>query len=259
MLRTLGIPSRLVNGFETGSYNPVGKDFVVRGYDAHSWVEAYFPTYGWIPFDPTPAGAAPASTGFLADYVDAAALFWNEWVINYDFAHQVQLAGAVESGSRSADREFRSLRWQFERLGLGAMDRGKTWLQNHRVAALGALLFMLALAALLSNPVWIERLGTIFRWKLEVWRAQSSEHTATAAYHRFLEILGRRGFHKAPSETALEFAAKLGAAGPEGTSLHRPAMAFTELYQALRFGRRTVSAADLEASLQALLGERKQK
>lgn len=253
MLRTLGIPSRLVNGFETGSYNPVGKDFVVRGYDAHSWVEAYFPTYGWISFDPTPAGATLAGGGFFADYVDAAALFWNEWVINYDFAHQLQLARAVESGSRSADREFRSFRWRFERFGLGAMDRGKTWLQDHRVAALGTLLVMLALAALASNPVWIERLSTAFRWKLEVWRGHPSEHTATAAYHRFLEIVGRRGFHKAPGETALEFAAKLGAAGPEGSSLRQPALSFTELYQALRFGHRTVSAAELEASLQALM------
>jgi protein-glutamine gamma-glutamyltransferase len=254
MLRTLGVPSRLVNGFETGSYNPVGKDFVVRGYDAHSWVEAYFPTYGWISFDPTPAGAESIASGFVSDYLDAAALFWNEWVINYDFGHQVQLAGAVESGSRSADRQFRTLRWRFEHLGLGAMDRGKTWLQDHRVAALGTLLVLLALAALASNPVWIERLATALRWKLEVWRNRPSQHTATAAYHRFLEIVGRQGFQKAPAETALEFAAKLGSAKAEGASLRRSAMAFTELYQALRFGHRSVSAADLEASLQALPG-----
>lgn len=254
MSRTLGIPSRLVNGFETGSYNPIGKDFVVRGYNAHSWVEAYFPTYGWISFDPTPAGAETAGGGFLGDYLDAAALFWNEWVINYDFGHQVQLAGTVENTSRSADRRFRVLRWRFERLGLGVMDRGKTWLQDHRVAALGTLLVLLALAALAANPVWIGRLAAAFRWKLEVWRDRPSQHTATAAYHRFLEIVGRQGFHKAPAETALEFAAKLGTAKLEGASLRGPAMAFTELYQALRFGHRAVSAADLEASLQALPG-----
>src|SRR5581483_6937368 len=54
MLRSLNIPARLVNGFQTGTYNRVGKDFVVRARDAHSWVEVYFPQYGWIPFDPTP-------------------------------------------------------------------------------------------------------------------------------------------------------------------------------------------------------------
>ena len=256
MLRTLGIPSRLVNGFETGSYNPIGKDFVVRGYNAHSWVEAYFPTYGWIPFDPTPDGAETAGGGFLGDYLDAAALFWNEWVINYDFGHQVQLAGTFENASRGADRRFRLLRWRFERLGLGAMDRGKSWLQDHRVAALGTLLLMLALASLAANPVWIERLAGAFRWRLEVWRDQPSPRTATAAYHRFLEIVSRQGFHKAPAETALEFAAKLGAAKPVGARLRESAIVFTELYQALRFGHRPVSAADLEASLQALPGQK---
>ena len=62
MLRTLNIPSRLVNGFQTGSYNRIGKDFVVRARDAHSWVEVYFPKYGWItliPLLPTPTPSAP--------------------------------------------------------------------------------------------------------------------------------------------------------------------------------------------------------
>ncbi|MGH9357033.1 MAG: transglutaminaseTgpA domain-containing protein, partial [Terriglobia bacterium] len=39
MLRTLNIPARIVNGFQTGTYNPIGQDFVVRARDAHSWVE----------------------------------------------------------------------------------------------------------------------------------------------------------------------------------------------------------------------------
>ena len=251
MLRTLGIPSRLVNGFETGSYNPVGKDFVVRGYDAHSWVEAYFPTYGWISFDPTPAGAAQAGGGLLGNYLDAAALLWNEWVINYDFAHQVQLAGAVESSSRSADRQFRTFRFRFERLGLATMERGKAWLQDHRVAAFATLLVLLALASLAANPVWIERVAAAFRWKLEVWRDKPSERTATAAYQRFLEIVARQGFHKAPAETALEFCARL-AAGPEGSTLREPAQEFTKLYQALRFGHQSISAIDLQIFLQAL-------
>ena len=57
MLRQTGIPARLVNGFRTGEYNALGDAWVVRQYDAHSWVEAYFKPYGWIEFDPTPAQA----------------------------------------------------------------------------------------------------------------------------------------------------------------------------------------------------------
>jgi hypothetical protein len=53
MLRSVGIPTRLVNGFGPGSFDTQSTSFVVRGEDAHTWVEVYFPTYGWIPFEPT--------------------------------------------------------------------------------------------------------------------------------------------------------------------------------------------------------------
>jgi transglutaminase-like putative cysteine protease len=54
MLRSIGIPTRLVNGFGPGSFDSTTNSFVVRGEDAHTWVESYFPNYGWIPFEPTP-------------------------------------------------------------------------------------------------------------------------------------------------------------------------------------------------------------
>ncbi len=54
MLRSIGIPTRLVNGFGPGLYESSFNSFVVRGEDAHTWVEAYFPQYGWITFEPTP-------------------------------------------------------------------------------------------------------------------------------------------------------------------------------------------------------------
>jgi transglutaminase-like putative cysteine protease len=63
MLRSLGIPTRLVNGFGPGNFDTSANAFVVRGEDAHTWVEVYFPApagstqaYGWIPFEPTADG-----------------------------------------------------------------------------------------------------------------------------------------------------------------------------------------------------------
>jgi Transglutaminase-like superfamily len=54
MLRSLGIPTRLVNGYGPGTYDEKLGRYVVKESDAHTWVEAYFPSYGWIPFEPTP-------------------------------------------------------------------------------------------------------------------------------------------------------------------------------------------------------------
>jgi transglutaminase-like putative cysteine protease len=53
MLRSIGIPTRLVNGFGPGNFDPTIQSYVVRGEDAHTWVEVYFPGFGWIPFEPT--------------------------------------------------------------------------------------------------------------------------------------------------------------------------------------------------------------
>jgi Transglutaminase-like superfamily/Domain of unknown function (DUF4129) len=56
MLRSLGVPVRLVNGYGPGTYDQQRHRFVVRESDAHTWPEVYFPSYGWIPFEPTPDG-----------------------------------------------------------------------------------------------------------------------------------------------------------------------------------------------------------
>lgn len=61
MLRMVGVPSRVVAGFAPGTYDKTLGTYVVRDYDAHSWVEAYFRGIGWVTFDPTPPTAPAAS------------------------------------------------------------------------------------------------------------------------------------------------------------------------------------------------------
>lgn len=55
MLRSLGIPARFAVGYAQGSYNPDLGAYQVVNADAHSWVEVFFPRYGWIEFEPTAA------------------------------------------------------------------------------------------------------------------------------------------------------------------------------------------------------------
>ncbi len=62
LLRMGGVPARVATGFTTGDYDSSKHQYVVSDLDAHAWVEAYFPGYGWVRFDPTPA-AAPARGG----------------------------------------------------------------------------------------------------------------------------------------------------------------------------------------------------
>ena len=54
LLREVGVPARVVEGFTSGDLD-VSNRYAVRELNAHAWVEAYFPAYGWIEFEPTPS------------------------------------------------------------------------------------------------------------------------------------------------------------------------------------------------------------
>lgn len=53
MLRSEGIPARIVNGYAQGEYVAEASVYRVRSNNAHTWVEVFFPEYGWIQFEPT--------------------------------------------------------------------------------------------------------------------------------------------------------------------------------------------------------------
>ena len=74
MLRTLGIPARLVAGYGAGEHNPLSGYYAVRASDAHAWTEVYFPGYGWVPFDPTPGWTPSPYTAPVQRWIFSSAL-----------------------------------------------------------------------------------------------------------------------------------------------------------------------------------------
>ncbi len=93
MLRTLGIPARLVSGFGSGDYNAFTNYYEVRANDAHAWAEVYFPGYGWVPFDPTPGWNGSPQTGAIPTWVFSE-LFGGTQLPS------IQIGDAVRSGLR---------------------------------------------------------------------------------------------------------------------------------------------------------------
>lgn len=93
LLRSLGIHSREVNGFLGGQWNAFGQYLAVTQNEAHSWVEVWFPGYGWVEFDPTPGGAGTSAAvtswlwpgRFLFDGIQHR---WNKWVLDYNLESQ---------------------------------------------------------------------------------------------------------------------------------------------------------------------------
>jgi len=75
MLRSQGIPARIVSGYAQGAYDEESQSYRVRASNAHTWVEVYFPDYGWIQFEPTasiPIVARPENAGGGDAFAEAA-------------------------------------------------------------------------------------------------------------------------------------------------------------------------------------------
>ncbi len=248
MLRDLGIPARYVGGFLPGEYNDLGGDYIIRASDAHTWVEAYFPGYGWITFDPTPPGNGKRNTFLsrLALYWDWFQFAWSEWVVNYDFVHQVSLARNVQNTSRNwggqAQHYYREKQRQAIRL-LMALDRRA---EASPYFLPSVLVFLIGLLIYLRGRPLIGYL--IARWRVRARRGGNlTASLASLEYREMLRLLEKRGWKKAPSQTPLEFASAIPAA-----DIATPVAQLTELYQSARFGDHPTPVAQMSALLRAI-------
>lgn len=86
MLRSLHIPSRVVNGYFGGEKNEYGGYIIVRQSNAHSWVEALI-NNRWRRFDPTPSSPELPPSG-LALIIDSLQLNWSRYVVGFSSADQ---------------------------------------------------------------------------------------------------------------------------------------------------------------------------
>jgi transglutaminase-like putative cysteine protease len=115
LMRAMGIPARVVTGYQGGSVNSVDGFWTVRQSDAHAWTEVWISGQGWVRVDPTSAVAPgrigtlvrleaprnvlaqalarvnPAFTVQLRALWDAANNSWNQWVLNYSQSKQLNL------------------------------------------------------------------------------------------------------------------------------------------------------------------------
>ena len=127
LLRAMGVPARVVTGYQGGSVNPLDGYWTVRQSDAHAWAEVWIAGQGWTRVDPTSA-VAPGRTGTPSRLIPPRGVIaqalgsispgfeinlramweatnnrWNQWVLNYSQAKQLDLLRNV--GFESPDWE----------------------------------------------------------------------------------------------------------------------------------------------------------
>ena len=232
MLRDVGIPARYATGFLQGEYNDIGGDYIVRESDAHAWVEVYFPTYGWIAFDPTPPGnqASRGILGRLALYWDWFQYTWSEWIVNYDFSHQVTLAENLQQSSRDWSGRVRHYYFHKREQAIHALLALDQKTEASPYFLPGVLVFLVALLFYLRGRRMIPYM--VARWRLRSRRGGDlTASLATLEYREMLRLLENRGWKKTNAQTPAEFAAAIPVA-----DLAAPVAQFTELYLSARFG-----------------------
>jgi transglutaminase-like putative cysteine protease len=218
LLRSLGIPARVVNGYAGGRENSLGGFIEVAQSDAHAWVEVHYTRAGWAPYDPTPAdlrlaGADALRGGALSELASAVELWWFRNVVDFDRGHQA--------------RALRDLWMAWNRWRAEQRERGgaEPVLQADDGGARGEIpwRWLIGAAAL-----------AVAAWKLRLLRLAKADAALSRDYARALRWLRRRGLARAPATSAREFAREVAAHIPaDGAEAFR---ALTEAYLAERFG-----------------------
>ena len=258
MLRSIGIGSRLVNGFQMGEFNDLTGYYTVRDRDAHSWVEVYFPANNcWIEFDPTPAaGINQQGGGLMASlnkYIEAAQVFWMDYIVTLDSDEQESMLSDVQKRFASIkdnlfDYYAATKSWVREKLNWLLVDR--QWKARDMLVTLGILTGVIllvgaayVLTAYLKRrgraPVgyepWWHRLLIQPTWQRRSRARKDHRTSAVLFYEQMLTIASRAGLIKEPHQTPLEFAA---------ASRHDSIREITDIYNQVRFGGLQIGAGE---------------
>jgi protein-glutamine gamma-glutamyltransferase len=230
LLRSVGIPSRLVNGFAGGETNSILGFTELRQADAHTWVEVHYADAGWVRYDPTPpdlrlAGAnALSARDRFAALQSAIEFWWFRNVIDFDRSRQAAaLRGLWQT-------------WQQWR-----HPRGESPGEPDAPTSRSAPSIPFPPLAWLAVPAAVA--FAVFAWRRN--RAGRRGDRVPGYYVKALGLVARRGARRTEGDTARGFAERaaerLAAA---------PAAAFaevTELYLAERFGGRAAAEAGAAA------------
>jgi hypothetical protein len=242
MLRTVGIPARLVTGFLATEWNEYGGYFTVRQRDAHAWVEVYFPRSGWITMDPTPTVSAAVTASrweSLRRLGESLRLQWDRLFVHFSAKDQLAVVHGVREGSdalrEKASRWVSSLSAPISQVLNRLTRRARTFEPGILGVVTGVVVVGLALLLLMLR----DRIGL---WATTHLSTSHPQLAIVQLYTRMLRTMEKHGASKLPAATASEFARLVErewkAAGPMVADV-------TALYYQGRFSRTPLTSDEL--------------
>lgn len=247
MLRSQGVPARLVTGFLGGEYNPFEGYTIVRDSNAHAWVEAYLEGEGWRIFDPTPPAGRPSISeegiGLLMRQAwDFVSFRWDRYVLTFGLYDQLRIFGGLRDlwndlWSRFGQQDKATEKSAVETVQGGEGEETAPGQPGSRTPRLP--LWVILGAVLLAAGAFVLYL----RLKPPL--------TATAAYGRLRRRLGRRGHPMPESVPPLTIEKELAARYPAAAE---PTARIIAFYLRESFGGEDLEDAE-RAALEAALDE----
>ncbi|WNC53851.1 MULTISPECIES: DUF3488 and DUF4129 domain-containing transglutaminase family protein [unclassified Thermosynechococcus] len=230
LLRSIGIPTRLVTGLGTGEFNPFTGLYVVRNTDAYALTEAYFPNLGWFLFDPIPGHDLYPATLEVDQTFSVLQQFW-QWVTGWLPTPVTGFFGMIFATLETALQKFFDLFSQ----GLGGIVQGILILFGGVIVVWG---------------LW---------YALQTWRyRQRLQKLPPIArlYVQMLDGLAQQGLPKRPNQTPWEYARSLQTAGRLDAVSQRAIETLTQAYVAWRYGGDQPPLPPLKRALNQLRQQR---
>jgi transglutaminase-like putative cysteine protease len=251
MLRTLGIPARMAAGFAQGTWDGTQGVYTVQERDAHTWVEVFFPGYGWVEFEPTaaqapltrqddiPSGISPSATPAATPTPSATpsptATFTPDPLTPLP---QNAFTQPTVTPTFTPSPTATPVIVPTQPPPIAPRPAGPF---AFLLSALGTALFVLLILGLIAGV-------GVFTWWWWEWRGMGGLSPVSRAYARLERYLRLIGIHLGEQQTPEERRQRVVRALPKAEP---PVTAITRMYTAERYGRKAqhVRDADLQSEI----------
>lgn len=206
MLRTMGIPARLVTGFLATEWNEYGGYFTVRQRDAHAWVEVYFPHSGWITMDPTPTvSAAVTITRWepLSQLGESLRLKWDRLFVHYSAKDQLAVVHGVQEGSDALRERVSQWVSLLSAPISQVISRLTHMVRTFHPGMLGLITGVIVVGLALLLLMLRDRISL---WATTHLPTSHQQLAIVRLYARMVRLAEKYGVNKPPTATASEFA-----------------------------------------------------